>query len=228
MANNGEKKIKIVKCGPYIVSGGVPLSEKIIVPKGHHYEFQQGREFPLQEEYALCRCGRSNNAPFCDGSHEKAGFVGAETASRAAYCDRATVQHGPDLDLLDDNRCAYARFCHREEGNVWALTSKSDDPELKREAIQAASDCPSGRLVALDEEGNPIEHEFEPSIELLQDPQEGASGPLFVKGKIPIESADGTTYELRNRVTLCRCGRSTRIPFCDATHVSVKFSDKKR
>ena len=30
-------KIRIVKNGPYIVTGGVPLSEKIITPQGSGY-----------------------------------------------------------------------------------------------------------------------------------------------------------------------------------------------
>ena len=36
--------------------------------------------------------------------------------------------------------------------------------------------------------------------------------------------ADGTTYEVRNRVTLCRCGASQNKPFCDATHASIGFT----
>jgi CDGSH-type Zn-finger protein len=39
-----------------------------------------------------------------------------------------------------------------------------------------------------------------------------------VRGGITIESADGVPYEVRNRVTLCRCGRSDNKPFCDASH----------
>ena len=31
-------KIKIVKDGPYLVTGGVPLTEKIIVPDGNAYK----------------------------------------------------------------------------------------------------------------------------------------------------------------------------------------------
>lgn len=54
-----EKKIKILKNGPYIVTGGVPLSEKIIVPKGKKYEFKDGCEFPVTGVYALCRYGKS-------------------------------------------------------------------------------------------------------------------------------------------------------------------------
>lgn len=220
-------QIKIMKNGPYIVTGGVTLKEKIIMPRGKGYEFIPGRELPQAEVYSLCRCGRSKNSPFCDGSHDKSHFSGLETASKAKYENRASLFDGPDLDLLDDNRCAFARFCHREEGNVWELTYHSDDPDLRPEAIRAASDCPAGRLVAMDKEGNILEPSLEPSIDIIQDPENDVSSGIFVKGGIPIESSDGAMYETRNRVMLCRCGKSRNKPFCDATHVSIQFSDEK-
>ncbi|MDR3601544.1 MAG: CDGSH iron-sulfur domain-containing protein [Desulfosporosinus sp.] len=227
MMNNEKKcKIKILKNGPYLVTGNVPLSEKIIVSKGKINVFEEGRKLPQAEEYTLCRCGQSKNAPFCDGSHERSGFNGVERASRAKFEDRAEVIGGPNLDLLDDNRCAFARFCHRKDGNVWWLTENSDNPNYRAEAIIAASECPAGRLVAYDNTGKPLEPNYEPAIEILQDSEKEVSGPIFVKGNIPIESAEGYTYEIRNRVTLCRCGESRNTPFCDATHITMKFSDK--
>jgi CDGSH-type Zn-finger protein len=227
MENANKKiKIKILKNGPYVVSGNVPLTEKIIVPKGNGYEFIDGRLFSQSEQYALCRCGKSKNAPFCDGSHEKTGFDGTETASKAKFEDRAELLEGPELDLLDDHRCAFARFCHREDGTAWTLTKNSDNPKYREEAIIAASECPAGRLVAADKAGNIFEPEYEPAISIIQDPEKGVSGGIFVKGKIPIESSDGYIYEVRNRVVLCRCGESTNKPFCDTTHIHIEFSDK--
>jgi CDGSH-type Zn-finger protein len=44
-------------------------------------------------------------------------------------------------------------------------------------------------------------------------------GPLWVKGGIGLEGAKGVKYETRNRMTLCRCGESSNMPFCDATHL---------
>lgn len=221
-----DKKIRIEAGGPYVVTGGVPLTEKIIQPEGKGYVYKEGRTFETEDCYRLCRCGKSKTPPFCDGAHEHVDFDGFETASPRKFEDRLTnVVEGPTLDLLDDGRCAYARFCHRQEGVAWNLVKKSDDPHLREEAIAAAVECPAGRLVVRDKDGNILEPALEPSIEILQDPQEDCSGPLYVKGGIPIESADGFVYEVRNRVTLCRCGESYNMPFCDASHVRRHFND---
>ena len=59
--------IKPLKNGPYEVSG-----------KPAVVDFQGGA-YPV-EEYPiyLCRCGRSANKPFCDGTHKKVGFQADE------------------------------------------------------------------------------------------------------------------------------------------------------
>lgn len=221
------KKIKILKNGPYLVSGNVPLSEKIITPKGNGYEYKEGCIMKQNETYTLCRCGSTKNHPFCDGTHLKISFNGKETASRDSFKDRADMFEGPGIDLLDDGRCALARFCHRANGDAWELTEDSDDEFLRDEAIAAARECPAGRLLAITKAGEDMETVFDPCVEILQDPEEGVSGPIYVKGNIPVESADGYVYEIRNRLTLCRCGKSKNKPFCDASHLKVKFTDKK-
>ena len=218
-------KIKVTAQGPYLVTGHVPLSEKIIVPKGNAYEYKDGRQLPQSESYLLCRCGKSKNQPFCDRSHEHVKFNKAETASRDRFAERAERIAGPDLDMLDDGRCAYARFCHREDGTAWNLVLRSDDPACRAEAIIAATECPAGRLEVYDKNGQLIEPELEPAIDIIQDLEEEVSGPVYVKGGIPVESADGYNYEVRNRVTLCRCGKSQNMPFCDSTHIASGFVD---
>lgn len=220
-------KIKILKDGPYVVTGNVKLTEKIITSQGKEYVYQDGRELPQGKTYTLCRCGKSKTPPFCDGAHLKCEFEGEETASKDHFKDRAEWLAGPGLDMMDDHRCAFARFCHRNDGSAWELIKKSNNPRLKEEAIKAASECPAGRLVAVDKSGKLLEPEYEPEIVILQDPERGCSGGIFVKGNIPIQSADGTTYEIRNRVVLCRCGESANKPFCDATHVHVGYQDQE-
>lgn len=215
-------KIKVSKNGPYIVSGETPLAEHKMEfdEEGNPCKWREGKRFPSQEKYALCRCGRSMNKPFCDGTHTKINFDGTERASIKPYIDQCESIDGPDLKLTDaQHLCASARFCHRA-GGTWNLTMQSDDPEAKQIAIEEAGDCPSGRLVVWDKKtGKEIEPEFKPSIGVVEDDQAGAIGPLRVCGGIPVESADGTTYEVRNRVTLCRCGKSRNKPFCDSSHL---------
>jgi CDGSH-type Zn-finger protein len=62
--------IRVSKDGPYEVSGGA----KVLDHQGKEYQEDQF------EPVYLCRCGQSKNKPFCDGSHEDAGFKSEETA----------------------------------------------------------------------------------------------------------------------------------------------------
>jgi len=48
---------------------------------------------------------------------------------------------------------------------------------------------------------------------------------LWLRGGIAVTAADGFVYEVRNRVTLCRCGASKHKPFCDGSHAAVRFRD---
>ena len=214
----------VSKNGPYEVSGGLPLQKEIIVAdsEGSSEKWKTGKKFVHKDTYSLCRCGHSKSKPYCDSTHTKIKFDGTETASRKKYLDLAQKIEGPELDLTDaESYCAFARFCDRARG-VWQSTVDSDDPDSKKTAIQEASLCPSGRLVAWDKKtGKPIEPKFEKSIGVVEDPQQNVSGPLRLKGGITLESADGTVYETRNRMTLCRCGQSGNKPFCDGTHASL-------
>lgn len=56
-----ELLIKVPKGAPYLVFGTV----KLVMPDG---------EEKIVENPHLCRCGASQNKPFCDGSHAKIGF----------------------------------------------------------------------------------------------------------------------------------------------------------
>ncbi len=223
MKNNNSKtgiRIKVTKNGPYIVSGGIPLSVKIIVrdAEGVSYEWRDGGVIAAPETYALCRCGQSKHKPFCDHTHEQVHFNGTEVAVKKPYREQAEKFTGPALDLTDARPlCAHASFCDRA-GGIWKLIEQTDDPVARTTAIEEARDCPSGRLVVWNKEGEQIEPELEPSIVLVEDPQKNASGPVWVRGGITVECADGTTFEVRNRVALCRCGKSRNKALCDGTH----------
>jgi CDGSH-type Zn-finger protein len=227
-AEKKDHKVLVTKNGPYLVSGGLPLAKEVILTDddGISNDYGKGDSYPGQETYALCRCGGSKHKPFCDGTHEKINFDGTETARKKKYFGQAEKIQGPGYVLTDvPDLCAAARFCH-QAGGIWRLAGESDDPGTKGLASHIAGQCPSGRLVVWDaESGKPIEPEMEPSISLVEDPEKGVSGPIWVKGGVPVESENGTKYEVRERVTLCRCGQSVNKPFCDGTHISCGFDD---
>ena len=201
----------------------MPLSEQWIVTnaRGESLDYRQGESYPAAPEYELCRCGQSGDKPFCDGSHEQARFDGTETASRRPYLDQAETFAGPTMSLTDaKSLCAFVRFCD-PEGRSWNLVMQTDDPEARRLVAHQAGHCPGGRLVAWDRAtGKSVEPEFEPSLGLIEDTAERVSGPIWVRGGIPVVSADGEVYEVRNQIALCRCGRSTNLPFCDGSHAT--------
>ncbi len=216
------ERIRVSKNGPYIVSGGVPLIKKEICndSEGYYSSWHEVETYQLPEQYALCRCGHSKNKPFCDGTHAEIHFDGTETADDKPYLDRAKKINGPSLSLTDaEHMCVHARFCMRA-GGIWNLTRQSDNGEARDIAIEEAGNCPSGRLVVWDKNtGKALEPEFEKSIVVIEYPPRSEHGPLWVRGGIPVESSEGHVYEIRNRVTLCRCGKSNNKPFCDGRHI---------
>jgi CDGSH-type Zn-finger protein len=121
-------KVTVTTNGPYVVSGGVPLSEQNISvdSDGQSHGWKEGQKYPTQESYALCRCGRSRNKPYCDGAHTEKKFDGTETASHTSYLEQAGEIDGPSLKLTDsEGLCAGARFCDRA-GGIWELTQESN------------------------------------------------------------------------------------------------------
>ena len=218
---NNNCQVRVLKNGPYLVSGNTPLLPATIKcdHEGIPADWEIGNKLKTTQTYILCRCGQSKSKPFCDGTHAKVNFIGTETSDNEPFDLMAKEIEGPTLKLKDaEILCASARFCHRG-GDIWQQIPLSDDPKLKQNATRNACDCPSGRLVIIDKKmDKTIEPLFEKSIGLIEDPAKGVDGPLWVRGAIPIYSSEGKLYEVRNRVTLCRCGKSTNKPFCDSSH----------
>ena len=59
--------IRALKNGPYEVSGKVDVMD-----------FEGASYPPSEDSIYLCRCGRSGNKPFCDGTHKTVGFEATE------------------------------------------------------------------------------------------------------------------------------------------------------
>jgi CDGSH-type Zn-finger protein len=216
-------RIKIVEDGPCRVTGA-PLVRMRRVPDedGELLRWERGPVLREEGPYDLCRCGQSQSKPFCDGAEKTIGFDGTETADRGPTVERRfEYGEGPVILTDDQTLCARATFCNARTTDAWALAEETEDPEKRAMLIRMVQRCPSGRLAYyLPPDPAFIEEDLLPEIAVVDD------GPLWVRGRIPIEAADGVEYEVRNRVTLCRCGHSKNKPFCDGSHVRAKFTER--
>ena len=77
-------KITVRNNGSYLVEGPVTLVDA------------DGNEYDLtgKTRFSLCRCGGSTNKPFCDGTHSKIGFQGAERAVGQAEASSTNAEPG--------------------------------------------------------------------------------------------------------------------------------------
>lgn len=55
--------------GPLIVKGGAVITDS------------EGNSYEVKETIYLCRCGQSENKPFCDARHKVAGFESTPRAT---------------------------------------------------------------------------------------------------------------------------------------------------
>ncbi len=49
------------------------------------------------------------------------------------------------------------------------------------------------------------------------------NGPLLVEGNLEIVTGTGKTINRVTKTALCRCGQSSKKPYCDGTHAKVGF-----
>jgi len=217
------KKITIRPKGPYLLRGGIPLVRKSQVMSEHGEPLSWQEEGPVEakETYRLCRCGQSKTKPFCDGTHTIDRFDGTQSADTGQIADRSKTFRSPKIFIQEDHPiCVHSGFCRDTVSDIWSMRRHSTDPEVLAKIIDKLDNCPSGALAyALESGGEIIEPELAEEVVVIPD------GPLWVTGGVRVERSDGQPLEIRNRVTLCRCGASSIKPLCDGTHKEIGFTD---
>lgn len=195
--------------GPLAVSGAFELKDAA------------GKEIVHAElTVKLCRCGGSQNKPFCDGTHRRNGFSGARVADGSA--DRIDRYSAGALTIHDNRSlCAHAGYCTDNLAQVFKYGSEPwIDPNGAgpQAIVEAVRRCPSGALTtSLEGREREPEH-WAPSITITRD------GPYAVLG-VDLAGVELARGAPRERYTLCRCGHSKNKPFCDGTHSDVGFKD---
>ena len=220
-----EKKIIVRKNGAYIVRGNIPLVRKVQIVSecGEPLTWKTTGVIPTRRAYSLCRCGKSGDKPFCDKQHIKVGFDGTETADTEPTSTRQQVYPGSSSLLVrhDDYLCSESGFCGNRYGKIDDFIYELDDVRMRVQVISMIEHCPSGALVYSFHEGEEdVEPDYPQQIAVTTEiTSDGPiEGPLWVTGYIPVERADSQPFETRNRVALCRCGLSKKMPLCDGSH----------
>ncbi len=239
---NNTPRIEIMKNGSYHVIGNIPLVHKTqvvsehgepltwIKDKDYHVKNKEGRDY-----YTLCRCGKSAEFPFCDGTHKQIGFDGTETADCQPTETRARpIPHGTHILVKKDpSLCMESGFCGLRDAVLEKLVAGTADGKTRALVMAMVERCPSGALtyrIAADEPDVEPDYPVQIAVTTEITADGPIDGPLWVTGSVPIQRSDGQPFETRNRVTLCNCGHSCLKPLCDGTHraLAEKAAREKR
>ena len=198
--------IEVARAGPYLVRG----VDSLIGP--------DGQPIATTPDMALCRCGHSGAKPFCDGAHARCQFEGTlrpEFPPTRAYAGH-TVAVGYNRAI-----CAHVGICTARLPRVFNVQARpwiQPDAAAVDDVIDTVHACPSGALHLPADPVAPRAQDRAPTIRLFSD------GPAAVTA-VPLRNvtwADGATTD---HYTLCRCGGSKSMPFCDGSHVARGFRD---
>jgi CDGSH-type Zn-finger protein len=201
-------KISCLRNGPYLLDNA-------------QLQRASGETWPAGKGVALCRCGGSQNKPFCDGTHGRNGFRNENRADPAK--DKREAYAGKGITIFDNRAlCAHAGHCTDGLASVFRMRSEpwiDADGAPVQDIIDTIRRCPSGALsYAIDGvEAAPVERA--PMVTV------SANGPYEITGGIElmdVKQGDGASSE---HCTLCRCGASNNKPFCDGSHWDAGFRD---
>ena len=182
----------------------------------------RGERIETKAVMALCRCGSSANKPFCDGTHQKNGFSGANLADRSA--DKVESYQANRI-TIHDNRSICAHAGHCTDGLASVFKYKSEpwiDPAAGavEEIIETIRRCPSGALSYTLDDIRGEDQPREPSITVTK------NGPYAVTGSVQLLEQSWAQGASTEHYTFCRCGGSKNKPFCDGAHWNIGFKDE--
>ncbi|NUP65318.1 MAG: CDGSH iron-sulfur domain-containing protein [Nonomuraea sp.] len=121
--------------------------------------------------------------------------------------------------------CVHAAFCIGRTRPIAAMLADAGDSDVRSAVMGRIDHCPSGSYsYALERGGETIEADLPQAISVLEE-EDGPASALWVTGGVPVTRSDGRPLETRNRMTLCRCGRSGNKPLCDGTHREIGFHE---
>jgi len=126
----------------------------------------------------------------------------------------------------NSTRCIHGGKCIRALPTVFDFEARpwvNIDGAAADAIAEAIRLCPSGALDYERLDGGPPETLPEVPVIIPR-----ANGPLFVRGRVRVQTASGDLFDEAGRMALCRCGASKNQPFCDNSHREIRFKDNPR
>jgi CDGSH-type Zn-finger protein len=222
-------KISPLPNGPYYLVND--MEPKVV----ENLQNSKGEPLSMVSGVALCRCGASNNKPFCDGTHATIGFssenkISADDNNGTEYkvIDKRKSYIGKEITIHDNRKiCSHASECVNNLSSVFKLNSRpwiNPDSARTDEIIDTIRKCPSG---ALSYSIGGIEYRDPNGRETMVTVSK--NGPYLITGGIDLigENIKWGNGASKEHYTLCRCGASSNKPFCDGMHKTINFRDDK-
>lgn len=221
MSKYDDEVIEIINNGPYIA-----YNVKLMLNN-------KGEEMETSSRMVLCRCGHSDDQPFCDGSHTDVDFDDEKKEDRVS--DKVIKYEGENITIYDNRGiCSHIGYCTNLLPKVFDKTRFkwiNPDSADAMDIIRICELCPSGALSYSLPGGERVKKvgNQRKKIRISPGPY-GENGPFDVEGGIKLKSERKHEPECEEHYSLCCCGASKNKPFCDGSHrfyENYKESEKK-
>lgn len=139
----------------------------------------------------------------------------SEPAPKTTPKPRAYAGEGIEISF-QMARCIHARNCYLKLPGVFDPDRRpwvDPDAAAPEDIAAMIQSCPSGALTYRRLDGGT--EEAPPGINRMSLTE---NGPMAFHGNLVVDGAPAT------RATMCRCGKSKAMPFCDYSHVAAGFA----
>jgi len=133
------------------------------------------------------------------------------------------------------SKCVHSTICYTKLRSVfdpsrrpWIRMDKGNTDEI----IDIVNQCPTDALTFTRDKEPEKNDEKKEEVETIQEDnptniQIMKDGPALVSGNFTVTDINGVKLTKADNVALCRCGKSSTLPFCDGTHHKIEFKENR-